>query len=174
MGILDVHYFIADVVGGLDYVDERMSGIAQRFAGCRKSEQAKFVGHFGEVVALGVEESEFTFCGKHGFVGVFHDGGQGGICHRESALAPTLELMGENTEGVGVALETYQVGPLLLGQERAEMLSGTFAEECRNGFLAGMSEGRVAEVMGKACRRGDVAEMVEVLRAVGRTGMTAA
>ena len=55
--------------------------------------------------------------------------------------------MGEQTEGVGVALEAYEVVPLSGSQFFLETPAGTLAEKGGYGLFAGMAEGRVAEVM---------------------------
>ena len=72
--------------------------------------------------------------------------------------------MGEKPEGVGVTFEVGQVIPFLWRKLVPERSARTLAEICLYGFFAGMSERRVAEVMGEACRRHyitDVAEAIE-------------
>ena len=112
MGVFDVHDLVADVVGGLDDIDERMAGIYQSAVGRVEPAQAELVGDAAEVVGLGGEEAEFTFGRQHRLVWIFDDGGQCGIGHGETAGPASAKLMGEKTEGVGVALEAGEVAPL--------------------------------------------------------------
>ncbi len=61
MGVLDIHHFIADVVGGFNDVNQRMTRIAQRFPVGGETFYAEFGGYAHVVVLLGGEEAEFTF-----------------------------------------------------------------------------------------------------------------
>ena len=78
VGIFEVHDLVADVIGGLYKIDQRMAGIAQRLADLRLTDNAKFFGYPTIVSLLGVEEPEFSFlaCGR-GRVWVFYDAGKG-------------------------------------------------------------------------------------------------
>jgi hypothetical protein len=64
-----------------------------------------------------------------------------------------VEVMGQGTKGVGVALEQEEI-PLLvwaeLGVEAMLTFSFQFPEEIADGVFAGMTEGRVANIMGQA------------------------
>ena len=127
MGILQVHNLVADVVGGLDEVDQRVAYIAQRLARLRNAKNAQFIGNFLIVGLLRAEEPELPFmrCCRRG-VGVFHDAGQGGVGHDEAALAATLKLVGQQAEGIGVTLEVGDVVPEVATHLPLQVAAGTF------------------------------------------------
>ena len=106
MGILDVHNLIANVVGSLHQVHQRVAGIAFASLCVANLLDAQFLCNLFVVSLLGLEESELTLfrCLVAG-IGVFDDAGQGGVGHDESAFAASLEVMGKQAEGIGVALE---------------------------------------------------------------------
>ena len=56
-------------------------------------------------------------------------------------------MVGEQTERVGVSLEVDKVTPLSIRQMILEADAFAFAEEGGDGFLAVVSEWRVAEVV---------------------------
>ena len=58
VGVLDVHDLIADVVGGLDEVDEGEAGIATGVGSRGELRYAELGGDAGVVVELGLEEAE--------------------------------------------------------------------------------------------------------------------
>lgn len=60
VGILDIHHFVAYIVGGLDYIYQGVAGKAQGLALGGEAEYAQLVGDAGIVVALADEEAEFT------------------------------------------------------------------------------------------------------------------
>ena len=60
VGILDVHYLVADVVGSLHQVDQRMACVFRRFALGRLAYYAQFIGDFPESVPLRDEEAELA------------------------------------------------------------------------------------------------------------------
>ena len=94
-----------------------MPGVAQWLAFLRKAFHSEFVKDLGEFIPLAVEEAEFGFgCSRMGGVGVFDHGGQSGIGHHKSTPPATVELVGEQAEGVGVAVKSGDVFPNGLGE----------------------------------------------------------
>ena len=69
--------------------------------------------------------------------------------------------MGEHAEGIGIALEVYQIGPFRFAQQRPEFTPGALAEECSDGFLARMAEGWIPEIVSQTCRGHDVSDVIE-------------
>ena len=82
--------------------------------------------------------------------------------------------MGEQSESIGVALEVGQVVPFALAQVLSEPQSGPFAEVGLYGFLARVAKRRIAQVVGQAGCRHDVAEIVERVEHFGRVGIARA
>lgn len=81
--------------------------------------------------------------------------------------------MGQQPQGVGVAFEMDQVGPLLGDKLGLEVGTGAFGKEGGDGRLARMAEGRVAEVVGQTGRADNFADGVES-HGVGRVGVARA
>ena len=114
MGIFNVHDLVTDIIGSLDKIHQRMTSIAQGFAIGRLAYNAEFTGYLDEGATFTVEETELPFLACcHGGERVFDDAGEGGISHDKSTGSATLKLMGEQTEGIGVALEVGDVAPEL-------------------------------------------------------------
>ena len=171
VGILDVHNFVADVVGCLNEVGERKAYVAKRSGRRRQAKNAQFIGDAQVILAFGIEESEFLMvAGKVAAEGIFDDAGKRAIGHDESAGPTPLEVVGEEAEGVGIAVEMDDVVPL----RRREPIAGlgvairlqpptvALAEIRGYGTLAGMPERRIAEVVGEACRADDATHFVEM------------
>ena len=169
--ILNVHYLIANVVGSLNEIDERMAGVANGAIGSRKLQDAQLAGNFFVVLHLTAEKAELAFvAGKVGREGVLDDACQRAVSHDEAAFATPFEVVGEETEGVGIALEVRDVLPLLWRESVARLgtdvipkeESVALAEVSADSVLAAMSERRVAKVVSKAGGRDDAAELGEV------------
>ena len=74
VGIFYVHHLIAYVVGSLDNVDKRMSGIAHFSILSGAGDQTKFISHSDKIVSLRIEKTEFLFVAcQTAFVGIFDD-----------------------------------------------------------------------------------------------------
>ncbi len=71
--------------------------------------------------------------------------------------------MGEQPERVGVTFKVDKVSPLRLGQFVAYLRSGPFAEKCRDGLLARMSERRISKVMGKTGGRHNLTHCLKLV-----------
>ena len=101
--------------------------------------------------SLGGEETELSLLsGLRRRVGILDDGRQGGVGHGESALTPSVELVRERAETVGVALEVDEVVPLLRGEVVAQFHASPLAEVGTDGALAGVPEWRISQVVGQA------------------------
>ena len=171
MRVLDVHYLIANVVGCLHKIYERMAGVSNGAIGGGKLDDAELPGYPLVVVHLATEEAELALVAREvGRIGVFHDACQRAVRHDETALATPLEVVREQTEGVGVALEMYDVIPLLRRDAVARLRTDVVLKEqpiplaeigsyCR---FAAVPKRRVAEVVGKAGGADDVAELGEM------------
>lgn len=158
VGVLYIHYFIADVVGSLDEVDQWVAGIAYDAAGeVGQAFETEGVGYVEVGGALGLEKAEFGFahCGI-GAVGIFDNGGQGGVGHDEASRTPAIEVVGEQAKGVGIAVKTCHVEPFGLGEafavrgdELMQTCSAPLAEVGAYGPLARVAKGRIAHVVGQ-------------------------
>ena len=151
--ILHVHNLVADVVGSLHEVHQRMSCVCSRSVGSRESPQAKLVGNLQEGVLLSSEKSEFSMlsclcAGK----GVFHNACQCRVGHGEATLPTSDKAVCEQSESVGVALEVCDVSPESLADEFLDTVASTLGKECLYSLLAAMSKWRVAKVVRQTCR----------------------
>ena len=141
-----------------------MTRETQRALGGVELPKLKLAGDAQEGVLLGEEESELAFfAGQVGGVGIFDDGGQRRIGHGETARTPAVEAVGESAQGVGVALEVGEVGPLALGETVAQVSAFAFGEERGDRLLAAVTEGGIAQIVGQAGGRDDVSEVVELV-----------
>lgn len=173
MGILYIHDLVTDIVGRLHYIHKRMAGIAQRLARSREAQQPKLVGHTYVVLAFADKKAELALFRKRRLIRILDNRSQRGISHGKTALAAPLELMRKHPEGIGIALETRQVGPFRLGKLRTQNTARTFTEKCRHRFLAAMAERRIAKIMRQTCRRHNIAYMVEMFRTCCFAAVTA-
>ena len=163
VGILDVHDFVADVVGGLDEIHQRVAGMARSAIGGGQQVNAQLASDVQKGVPLWLEVAELGF--RHRAfrtVGIFHDGGQRGVGHHESPPAPAIELVREQTERVGVAVEAREVQPLLFREVlplrcdvAVQPAAAALAEVGAYGSFARVAEGRVPHVVGQAGRADD-------------------
>ena len=148
VGIFDVHNLIADIVGCLHQIDQRMAAIPIVL----NANHTQLVGYAGKHIFLAGEIAEFalgiSFTRRKR---IFHYRHQHRIGHSESSSAAALKLMHEPSEAVGIALEMGQVVPLLGREKGFEKLPLAFGEKCSDGLLAAVPEWRIAKVVGKAC-----------------------
>lgn len=93
------------------------------------------------------EKTELLLGGFDGWVRILHDAGKSGVSEHETALAPSLELVGEQTESIGIAIEVGDVSPLLRSELPFVFDAFTFAEVGGDGTLARMAERWVAHVV---------------------------
>ena len=161
VGVLDVHDLVADVVCRLDQVDERVADVLEGMLG--ELPDAQFFSHEAVDVLFALEEAVFEAfgIGFGGLEGVFDDGRQRGVGHGVTAGAPPVEIVCQKPEGVGIAFEVAEVVPFLVGEKFFEVAAFAFAEEVGDGFLAGMPERRVAEVVRQAASADDGADFFE-------------
>ncbi len=151
--VLNVHYLIADVVGGLHEIHEGVPGVCRQSVLPGLVYHPKVVGNFLEYLPLRVEEAELAVAAGEGRrEGVFHYRGEGAVCHHEAAVSPALEPVGEQTEGVGVALETRYVVPQFGAYPLFKERPLPLGEESLYSLLPGVTEGRVPHVVGQARR----------------------
>ena len=171
MCILDVHDLIADVVCGFDEIHEGVAYVVYGAVGCGETGDSEFAGYALVVVCFAAEESELEFVAcEVGGVGVLDDAGQGAVGHDEASFPSSLEVVCEQSEGIGIAFEVYEVVPLpgadavacLGAGVVAQELSASFAEVGSDGSLSAVSEGWVAEVVGETGGADDAAKFGEV------------
>ena len=67
--------------------------------------------------------------------------------------------MGQQTEGVGVALEVGDIVPEGVAHLTLQVASGPFGEIGLDGFLTTVAEGRIAHVVGQAGGRYDLSDL---------------
>ncbi len=162
VGILDVHNLIADVVCRLHQIHQRVARIAERLAGLRLAQDTQFLSDFLVRIGLGVEEAEFPMVsGITTGERIFYDGGKHGIGHDEAACPSPLETVGEDAEGVGVALKMGDVVPKVRRDHAFHHLSLSLAEEGLDGFLTRVSERRIAQVVCQTGGTDDGADFLE-------------
>ena len=162
MSILYIHDFVANIVGRLNEIHQRMPRIAHALAALVfKARYAQFVGNALEGVALGFEKTKLGFLGKRGTKRIFYNGGKGGISHHEAAAPTSVEMVREQAEGIGVAVEARNVVPLT-GREVESVFhlcAAPLRKEAANGALARVTERRVAHIVGEAGGRNHCAEL---------------
>lgn len=99
--------------------------------------------------------------GQRRGVGVFYNRSQCGIGHDKTARTAPVEMMGQQSEGIGIAFKMNQVIPLLLTQSGRvqfvpiglQPLAVSLTEESAYGLLARMTERRVAQIVSQTgCR----------------------
>ena len=81
--------------------------------------------------------------------------------HRAGQLQPRVGRIlqpGEDAEALGVAFVTLEIGALRRGEGMTVEQAG-IAEPLADGILAGMAEGRIADVVRQAGRRDDRPEI---------------
>ena len=77
MSILDVHDLVADIIGCLDKIHQRMTGVFQWLSHLRLADNTEFVGNPAIVILLRLKESELPlFARGCGGERVFDDAGQ--------------------------------------------------------------------------------------------------
>ena len=163
--VLNVHHLVADVVGRLYEIDQR---IAHSLRSLRTSGEgdAQFGGYPLVTFALALKETKLALAFvERGGVGIFHDAGQGAVRQHESALASAFKLMGKQSQCIGIAVEMRQVGPCTVVDDGGvarfasrQIATLTFGEITTDGFLATMTKGRIAHIVGEAGGRDDRAK----------------
>ena len=68
--------------------------------------------------------------------------------------------VGENAKASCVALKAQQIGPLGIREVGDEALGSAGAEVSRNSILAGVTEGRIADIVREASSGHDVAAVL--------------
>ena len=167
VSILDVHDFVADIVGRLDQIHQRMAQALRRTVGGLQS-QLRCNASVG--VFLLLKKSELRFLAAlNGGPGILDNGGERRIGHDEAARTTSLEGVGEQAEGIGIAVEVSHVGPFFVVHQRLVLQSVTFFEIGGDGPFAAVSERRISHVVGKAGGTDDASDFAQVC--VGQFGM---
>ena len=105
--------------------------------------------------------------GQRRGIRVFYNRSQCGVGHDETARTTPVEMMGQQSEGIGIAFKMNQVIPLLLAQSgRVQLipiglqpLTVSLTEESAYGLLARMTERRVAQIVSQTGCRYDGAQL---------------
>lgn len=160
--VLDIHNLVADVVGGLDEIHQGMAGEAKRLALGREPFDAQLAGDVQIAPQLTMEEAELGVgAGLFRHEGVLHDAGQHGVGHQESSRPSAKKMVGEQAEGVGVALKVGDVAPELRRYFVSQGCALALGEESLYGLFPRMAEGRVAHVVGQTGSGDDGAYLLE-------------
>ena len=160
VGVLYVHDLIADVVGGLHEIYQRMPGKAERLAFGRELTDAQLAGYGLITTQLTMEETELSMvAGLLRHEGIFHDTCQHGIGHQESPRPSAEEMMGEQPEGVGVALKVGDVAPKFGRYFAAQHGTLALGEKSLYGLLARMAKRRITHVVGQTGRGDDSTDL---------------
>ena len=149
-----------------------MTGVAQRFSVGRQSNHAHFIGKSLVRGLLAPEESELSLapCCRRGNR-IFHDAGNGGVGHDKPARTAALELVGKQSESIGVTLEMGDVIPKGPANHRLQCLARSFSEEGLYGFLATVAERRITQVVGQAGRRYNLPNLLKQRAAQFRSSL---
>lgn len=155
VGVFDIHNFIADVVGSFYEKDEGVTGKLERISFVYSLWRvvifhlwdAEGTEDVGKGFAFGVEESEFGMRGEGGREGIFGNGSEGAIRHHESSGTTAVELVGEEAEGVGIAIEMGDVVPHLERKLVAKMESFAFGKKGTNGGFSFVSERGITQIV---------------------------
>ena len=94
-------------------------------------------------------------------VRVFDDRSQRGVGEGKASLAATVEPVRQQTKRVGVAFEGHEIGPLFGCEQVAHLQPSSFGEISANGFLARVTEWRIAHVVRQTCGGHDRANLLE-------------
>ena len=175
VGVLDVHDFVADVVGRLDEIDQRMARVDGQPSAALRLGDAQHGGYLLIVGPLGFEKAKLRLGpGQRRTVGILDDGGQRRVGHDEASRPAAFETVGEQAKRVGVAVEMDDVVPFGLRQAvalghvaGAQGAALALGEVAAYGPLARMAKGRVAHVVGQAGGRHDGPDGAQV--ALGRS-----
>ena len=160
MTVLNVHDLIADVIGRLDDVNERMTAVTVFL----EAKDAQLVGDTLEDVLLGREKAELAFLtGMHRRVRILHNGGQGRVGHGETARTTTVELMNESAQGVGVSLKVDEITPLLNSKFILEFQAFTLTEVGSDGLFARVSKRRITQIVRQTGSRDNFADVAQFL-----------
>src|SRR5690606_19195661 len=78
---------------------------------------------------------------------ILYDGSKASICQCETFRIFPVEGMCQNTQGIGIPFKMCQVCPLLFRNHFLIFYAFTVGKKRRNRRLAGVTEGRVAQVV---------------------------
>ena len=171
IGVLYIHYLVANVIGGLYKKNQRMAHTTQTAVGLLPQRHAQFLGNAHVNAGFRLKKAELALARRsgRGGEGILHDGSQGTVSHHVTAAAPAFELMREQAEGVGVTVEAGNVGPLHIIQALAvsrdvllQTGAGSFRKIRTYGPFATVAERRVAQVMGQTSRRNNGSQRLNV------------
>ena len=150
MGILQVHYLIADIVSSFHEIHQRMAHIAQGLARLGNTNNAHFIGNTLVGILLALEETELSLlAGSRRGKGILHNAGNGGVAHHETARATTFELVGQQTEGIGITLEMSNVIPEGWRHLLTKCTTRSLGQEGLDGLLTRMPKGWITQVVGQ-------------------------
>ena len=115
MCIFKIHDLVTDVIGCFHEIYQWMTGIFQRFTRFRQANNTQFIGNSLKMLTFCIKESELPFlAGSRRRIWIFNNTCQHGISHDKSAHSPTLELMSQQTEGIGITFKMGDIVPELM------------------------------------------------------------
>ena len=99
--------------------------------------------------------------GEGGGEGIFGNGREGAIRHHESSGTTAMELVGEQAEGIGIAIEMSDVVPHLERKLLAKMESFAFGKKGTNGGFSFVTKGRISQIVCQTGSTDDGADAFE-------------
>ena len=165
--VLQVHHLVADIICRFHQIHQRITRVFVRVVRIATDAKIRCNALVQRFVFLEKPELLLAFGAKLAGIGVFDDRSQSGVGQRKTALATTVKTVSQQTKRIGVALKRHKVGPLLVGEQLTHTLTFALGEICADGFLAGVTERRVAHIMRQACRRHNTAYLLKGRTRVG-------
>ena len=159
MGIFEIHNLIANIVGRFYEIHERMARKAQRFVRCRATWEAQFVGDAPEIGCLALEETKLrlaaaTIGGKR----ILDNRGQRSVGHYEAARSMAVELVRQESERIGIAIEVDNVRPDAFREHFLPFAALSLGKKAAYGALSAVAERRIAHIVGQTSGGDDRAE----------------
>ena len=137
-----------------------MTGISQWLTRLGQTNYAQFIGNSSKMITFCVKEAELSLLtGSRGGKRVFYDARQHRISHDKSAHSSTLELMGEQTEGIGITLKVGDVVPELMTDLTLQVTAWPFREVGLDGLFATMTKGGITHVVCQTGRGHDLSDL---------------
>jgi len=153
-----------EVAGVIRHLDQEGQRVTPPGRAGQALDQAGGAGDAGEVLGILLEEAEFLAALAAEFVidmrwaRVFGEGCQYRAGQLQTARVGRALQAADDTEALRIALVTLEIGPLCRGESMALEQAG-IAEPLADGILAGMAEGRIADVVRQAGGGDDGAEI---------------
>ena len=104
-----------------------------------------------EVGRLALEEAKLRLAAATiGGKGILYNRGQCGVSHYEAARSMAVELVRQESERIGIAIEVDNVRPDTLRKHFLPFASLSFGKKAAYGALSAVAERRIAHIVGQA------------------------